>query len=251
METIALLPNASLALPAWYWVATLGASAALIAMVLAALTRAAGRRSIVPSWSAAALVGWAGLSLVLAARGAYHATPVQGPPLIGLGVLIPIVVALALIRRWPALRDAVQRIPQPALIRMQALRMLGILFIFDMVRGQLPPIFAIPAGIGDVVVGAMALAVADVFARDPQVARPLAVSWNLLGLFDLVVAVSIGFFASTTPLRLIAATPATDLISVLPLVMVPVFAVPLFVVLHVVSLERLLRRAPALAKAAS
>ena len=102
-----------------------------------------------------------------------------------------------------------------------------------------------PAGIGDIVIGATAIELAYVLRHDASFASPLAVVWNLAGILDLLVAVGIAFFASTTPLRWIATVPSTDLLSVPPLVMVPVFGVPLFIVLHLVSLERLTRaRAP-------
>jgi hypothetical protein len=67
------------------------------------------------------------------------------------------------------------------------------------------------------------------------------VAWNLFGILDLVVAVSLGIATTPGPLHLIDASPSTVLLSVLPLVMVPTFLVPLSFLIHVVSLRHLLR----------
>jgi hypothetical protein len=73
--------------------------------------------------------------------------------------------------------------------------------------------------------------------RGGQVGR--AVAWNLLGLLDLVVALSIGLAAAPGPLRRLAVTPSTAPLAVLPLVLIPTFLVPLSILLHVVSLRSL------------
>ncbi|MGZ3560910.1 MAG: hypothetical protein ACXVAS_03630 [Vulcanimicrobiaceae bacterium] len=141
----------------------------------------------------------------------------------------------------PALREAVSSLSQQSLIGIQAFRLLGVLFIIALLRGQLPPIFALPAGIGDILIGATALEVAYLFKNRVARAHGAALVWNIGGILDLVIAVSIGFFASTAAMRAIYSTPSTDLITVLPLVMVPAFGVPLFILLHIASLQALAR----------
>jgi hypothetical protein len=59
--------------------------------------------------------------------------------------------------------------------------------------------------------------------------------FNLLGLADLVVAVSMASIA-----RYAGVAPSTEPLRLLPLVLIPTTAVPLAVALHVVSLGRLL-----------
>ncbi|MGZ3506410.1 MAG: hypothetical protein ACXVAW_17895, partial [Vulcanimicrobiaceae bacterium] len=65
-----------------------------------------------------------------------------------------------MLRTVPALREAVSSLSQQSLIGIQAFRLLGVLFIIALLRGQLPPIFALLAGIGDILIGATALEVA-------------------------------------------------------------------------------------------
>ena len=64
-------------------------------------------------------------------------------------------------------------------------------------------------------------------------------AWNLFGISDLVVAVTTGFLTSPSQLQLLAFDRPNDLISAFPLVMIPVFLVPLSVLLHLASLEKL------------
>jgi len=70
-------------------------------------------------------------------------------------------------------------------------------------------------------------------------AERLVLSWNLFGLLDLIVAVTMGFLTSPSPLQLLSLDAPNELISAFPLVMVPVFAVPLSVLLHLASLAKL------------
>ncbi|HKE36662.1 MAG TPA: hypothetical protein VKB39_04475, partial [Candidatus Baltobacteraceae bacterium] len=64
---------------------------------------------------------------------------------------------------------------------------------------------------------------------------------NLFGIADFVVALTIGFLAANTKFALIHVSPTTDLVTYLPLVMVPVFGVPLFTMLHALSLRSIAR----------
>jgi len=70
--------------------------------------------------------------------------------------------------------------------------------------------------------------------------RPLAVAFNLLGIADLVVAVGTGFLASPSPFRLFFSQPSTSLMTVLPMVLIPTFLVPFWILVHAASLRVLL-----------
>jgi hypothetical protein len=68
------------------------------------------------------------------------------------------------------------------------------------------------------------------------------VVWNLLGILDLVVAVSVGglssAFASGAPGEV-----TTGPMAQLPLVLIPAYLVPLFVILHLAALFQARRQA--------
>jgi hypothetical protein len=99
-------------------------------------------------------------------------------------------------------------------------------------------VFALPAGLGDTLVGILALPVAGMVARN----RWAGVAWNVLGVLDLTDAVLLGVLTTPGALQLIVPDRATA-IGAYPLVLIPAFAVPLSVLLHAVSLRQLWRLA--------
>jgi hypothetical protein len=109
-------------------------------------------------------------------------------------------------------------------------------FVIVMALGDLPWIFALPAGLGDIAIGLSAPFVARALDRDEALER--AVRFNVLGIVDLVVALTIGFLAGLGPVGL-GVTPTTEPLALLPLALVPTVAVPTALTLHVVSLARL------------
>jgi hypothetical protein len=99
----------------------------------------------------------------------------------------------------------------------------------------LPGYFAWPAAVGDMFIGATAPFLLSQIGKTGFVQSRAFVFWNILGMLDLVVAVGMGGLGS-----LLVGNPAgvfpTTIMSQLPLVMVPTFLVPLFLVLHVIAL---------------
>ncbi len=150
------------------------------------------------------------------------------------------VVAVALVA--PLRRVLAGADVQPLLIAVQSYRVIaGGVFLVLLGLDDLPALFAVPAGAGDVLVGLAA----------PFVARWLlagrvgpALTWNLLGLLDLVLAVSLGVATAPGPTHLLLVTPSTLALSIPPLVVVPTYLVPLSVLLHLASLRYLLAARP-------
>jgi hypothetical protein len=73
----------------------------------------------------------------------------------------------------------------------------------------------------------------------------------VIGLLDLGVAVGMGALSADSSIRLFTGAPSTDAMAVLPLSLIPTFGVPIFVLLHVVSLLGLRARAKERADRAS
>jgi hypothetical protein len=155
------------------------------------------------------------------------------PPLIGLPILL-------LSKRIGSLLDAM---PPSWLIGVQLYRILGGIFLVRWVGGELPTVFALPAGTGDMLVGVMALPVALSVAYGMPNGRFSAVAWNILGIVDLAIAVTMGALTSPGPLQLITPDHPNLLIGTFPTVMTPAFAVPSSILLHALSLRQLRRMA--------
>ena len=134
---------------------TVATVAALLFGLYSALKRARlpvrDRRLAV--WSAAGLlVAWFFAALIPTLLGSYRGVP-SGTPTIQYGLLIPIVVGIVLFWRWPAVKRVIRLVPQEWIVGIQAYRALGLIFLLLYAGGYLPGAFALPAGIGDVIVG--------------------------------------------------------------------------------------------------
>jgi len=184
------------------------------------------------------LVGWFAVACIASIDG-YYRPPAGSPPTIQYGLLIPILAGVLLFLAWPLLRRTLAILPNTWLVGVQTYRILGIIFVVLYAAGHLPALFALPAGLGDSLVGIFAPFVAAAYARSPESAAGRVRLWNLLGIADLVIAVTLGFITSPSPFQLAAFDHPTVLIGMFPLVLIPVFAVPLSILLHFASLKRL------------
>ena len=188
------------------------------------------------------VIGWFLLAIALASADAYRGTA-DRIPTIQYGILVPILIGGLLIWRSPRVARIIEAVPQHWLVGVQLYRALGVIFLILYAAGKLPGLFAWPAGLGDVLVGVLSPVVAIAYWRGPRENADLVSAWNLFGLADLVVAVTTGFLTSPSAFQLFAFDLPNELISQFPLVLIPVFLVPLSVLLHLASLTKLRRDA--------
>lgn len=178
---------------------------------------------------------WLLAVFALAANGAFRA-PAGAPPLpIFGGVVTPLIVFAIALRTSAAFRAFVLALDLRLIVALQAWRWAGLDFIALYANHVLPGLFAWPAGLGDMAIGAVAPWLVVSLAREPAVAGSARFRlWNTLGIVDLVVAVSMAAICS---LRVGAAgSPSMAPMAELPLVLIPTFLVPLFVMLHIAAL---------------
>jgi hypothetical protein len=118
----------------------------------------------------------------------------------------------------------------------QAWRAAGFGFLALYAHGVLPGVFALPAGLGDIAIGVTAPWIVLALIRRPGFARSKTFAvWNLLGVLDLVVAVSTGALSSGLATG-IAGEITTAPMAQLPLVLIPAYLVPIFIMLHLTAL---------------
>ncbi|HEU5077805.1 MAG TPA: hypothetical protein VFT72_01240 [Opitutaceae bacterium] len=119
--------------------------------------------------------------------------------------------------------------PPAWLIGVQVYRVAGVMFLWPFLASSaLPTLFAVCAGVGDVITGIAAPFVASAVARNRPGAHAKAVLWNYFGILDLVVATITAVLSHSTN------------ISRFPLVIVPLFlGPPLGILTHIYSLRNL------------
>ncbi len=161
-------------------------------------------------------------------------------PPIPFAIVLPLLIGMPALLRSERIAAVLDAVSPAWLVGLQVYRLRGGVFLARWAAGELPGVFALPAGAGDVLVGLLALPVALLLRSGARGGRAAAQAWNVLGIADLLVAIAIG--ALTTSGRLPVATPNTATRSY-PLVMIPAFAVPLSLLLHALSLRQLQRSA--------
>jgi hypothetical protein len=178
------------------------------------------------------------LALFLAGQGAFRSALNQPVPYIALAIGIPILVGGLLVHRSEEVREIIVAVPQNQLVAFQVYRVLGVIFLGLHAAGRLPGSFAWPAGYGDVFVGLSALLVGAIYNRNHPKGDQLVSLWNWIGIADLLVAVTTGFLSAPSRFQILALDAPNVVIGSFPLVMIPIYAVPLSVVLHLASLKK-------------
>ncbi len=223
--------------------AELTASSAIVVFFLSSLLSETVRQRV---WVGAALTAWFCLILAAGATGAFARPIGPGIPGIGIGVLIPTILLTLLVLGTARGRELVRRVPMAALVGVHSVRILGITFVLLYWAKRLPAPFAPSAGWGDVAVGLLAMPLALMLLRsEAETPRGWIVAWNVLGLTDLVVAVTLGATSVPGPIRLFHGEPSSAIMANLPWILIPCFLVPSLAFLHLCTFYRLRRLAPA------
>jgi hypothetical protein len=163
------------------------------------------------------------------------------PPLVPLAIFLPLIVGVPILLRSKRIGEVLDAMPASWLIGLQVYRVFGGIFLVGWARGVTPALFALPAGIGDVTTGLLALPVAySLVSRNRNAARG-AIAWNIFGLLDFTIAVGIGLVTSPGPFQLIVPSIPNTGLGLYPTVLIPAFAVPSSILLHVLSLRQLRR----------
>ena len=184
-------------------------------------------------------VVWLYLAAEMARDGDFEARHERVNPIIAQGTGLTIVLGLLAIRYSVSLRAVLRAIPIHRLIAVQVYRALGLMFPVAYGVGLLPGVFAWPAGIGDIAVGLLAPLVAWRAMKHPGRARNAVWAWSLLSIGDLILALSLGFLSSPSRFQMIALGEPGAALSAYPLVMVPIFAVPVSILLHAGVISKL------------
>jgi hypothetical protein len=175
---------------------------------------------------------WFLFSLTASALHIFSTAPAQPPIPLGLAVLIPI----GIFAIWSAVsqpfRQFLLSLNPSTLTFVQAWRIAGYVFIVLYAYNILPGNFALPAGWGDIAIGATAPFVALKLANPNR--RKSFIFWQLLGIADLVNAVGMGVAARFINPNGIS----TSAMTVLPMSLIPTFGVPLFLILHFISIAQ-------------
>jgi len=194
--------------------------------------------------SAGLLAAWLVFALSSSALGLYIA-PANTPPIaLGLAVVMPVVLFLVWFASSAGFRQFILSLSPRTVTLVQSVRVAGIVFLALGTYKILPAYFALSAGWGDIIIGATAPFAALMLAN-PAHSRGF-IFWQFLGIADLVNALALGTLSGVIDPHGIP----TAAMAVLPMSYITTFAVPVFLILHIICIAQA-RRWPAPVSAAT
>lgn len=188
--------------------------------------------------SAGLLAAWLVFALSSSALHLYLGAPNTPPIALGLAVITPVVLFLAWFASSPGFRQFVLSLSPRAVTLVHSMRIAGFVFLVLGSYKILPAYFALSAGWGDIIIGATAPFAALWLANTAH--RKGFIFWQVLGIADLVNALALGTLAGVIDPHGIP----TAAMAVLPMSYITTFAVPVFLILHIICIAQA-RRWPA------
>lgn len=189
--------------------------------------------------TATLLAAWLAIAFSASKLLIFHAGSkyaVAPPAPLGLAVVGPILLFAIGFAASRGFRQFALSLNPVALTIVQTWRIGGITFLVLKGLHHLPAVFALPAGWGDFTIGVTAPFVALYLTRPGRKSR--FILWNVFGMIDLVNAVTLGVLASPPPVGILRPEVSTELMTKLPLSLIPTFAVPLLLILHTISIAQ-------------
>jgi len=168
---------------------------------------------------------WLGGVYTLISTGFFSAT---GMPQLAFAVAIAIPILLGLLAQklWEPLNTALNNMSTESFLALQQMRaVFGVMFFFTT---SLPFWFQLVGGLGDIAAGIGAFFVLQTLRGNPDKERLAIIRGNLIGILDFIIVLNFGLFV-------VLRTASPDIMFDL----IPLYVVPLFILLHIFSLQKL------------
>jgi hypothetical protein len=177
---------------------------------------------------------WFAAVLLIAYNRVYDS---HGPIYVGLSAAVPILVFAIWFYSSAVFRQYVLSLNPTILTAVHTWRIEGIVFVILCLMGFLPASFAYPAGFGDMAIGITAPLIAYAWSKK-KLSPGVFILWQSLGIADLVVAVTTGVLNSQSNIGILAHGTTTRIMGLLPMSLIPTFAVPLMLILHIICIAQ-------------
>jgi hypothetical protein len=178
------------------------------------------------------IAAWFVFALSAAALHLFQTAPNSPPLTFGLAVLVPLIVFLLWFRLSTGFRQFVLSLNPRTLTMVQSWRVAGFVFLALYTYSILPGNLALPAGWGDIAIGVTAPLASMKLANSAH--RKGFIAWQMLGMLDLAMAIAMGTMSRIVNPHGISTEPMT----VLPLSLIPTFAVPFLFMLHIICIAQ-------------
>ena len=186
---------------------------------------------------------WFAVAWSAAINGVFRTGATPPPvPLLPLAIFLPVIIGAPLLLLSKRVGQVLDAMPASWLVAVQLYRVFGGWALAAGLRGALPGVFAGPSGTGDVLTGLFAVPAAIAVATGTAQGRKAAIIWNMFGLADFAIAITLGLITSPGRFQLIVPDAPSIGAGGCPGVLTPAFVVPSSILLHALSLRQLRRR---------
>src|SRR6266568_6004470 len=145
---------------------------------------------------------WSAVAWTAAINGVFR-TAASPLPLLPSAIFLPVIIGAPLLLLSKRVGQLLDSMPTTWLVALQLYRVFGRQWLAYWLLGLLPGLWALPAGTGDVLTGLFAVPAAIALAIGTAEGRKAAILWNIFGLADLAVAITLGMIMSPGPFQLI------------------------------------------------
>ncbi len=159
------------------------------------------------------------------------------PPLALLAfILVPITTFITAYLTSAAFRAFTDELALTPIVAAHLWRFVGIFFVIGWLTGKLPAQFAIPAGFADII-AALGATLLIPGLRNGTASRSWVLAWNVFGLLDLLMAITLGALYSPSMQNAVGVT--TRPMITFPVNLIPTFFVPAFILLHLLTFKKI------------
>lgn len=159
------------------------------------------------------------------------------PPKIVLTTTLPLAIFVTIIYMTKACKKANNILSLEDLVKIHIFRLIGSTFIILFLYDLLPTIFALFAGIGDVIMALSSIFVAKAIRDNKSYARRLTYIWNTFGLVDILITSAMAIIF--TKISIDQGIPGVEFLAEFPFCFIPAFAPPTIIFLHLLVFRKL------------
>ena len=139
---------------------------------------------------------------------------------------IPVVLGLLAQKLWKPFASAISNMSTANFLALQQMRVVfGVMFFFT---AALPVWFQTIGGLGDISAGIGAIFALRHYQKHPDQEKQAIIKGNMVGILDFIIVLNLGLFV-------VLRNESPDIMFDL----IPLFVVPIFILLHIFSLQRL------------
>lgn len=160
------------------------------------------------------------------------------PQIVKLTTLPLMIFLLVIIFNLPFWKSINLKTTTTAFIRIHLFRLIGSFLLILSLLDQLPLVFGLIAGLGDVITALTSIYVARIMEQKKNNAKTIALVWNTFGLLDILATSTMAIVF--TKLSIENGTAGVDALGKFPFCLIPAFAPPVIIFLHLSLYRKLL-----------